>query len=222
MKGWLIRFLVTSIGLTLRYRIDDPAGFLERPPGTPAIFVFWHNRIFLMPYLFRKYWYSRGRTRVAVLVSRSKDGQLLADVLARFRLHCVRGSSSRGGKEALRELTHLVHNGYDIGITPDGPRGPRYVLQPGCVNLAQLTGSPIIPVSYDLSRKITLKSWDAFQIPLPFARCTVRVAAPVEVPRSADDAEPYRTILEQLLRNLAEPLEAHARVRAPEDALRGR
>ena len=212
MKGWLIRVLVTIVGATLRYRVEDPGRVLDTVPATPLIFVFWHNRIFLLPQLFRKYWCPRGRKRVAVLVSRSKDGALLADVLACFRLRCVRGSSSRGGKEALRELTRLVEEGYDIGITPDGPRGPRYVLQPGCVNLAQLTGASIIPISYDLSWKITLQSWDAFMIPLPFGRCTVRLGPPFPVPPAVDD-EPYRVLLEQQLRKLTgEKSETRSRV----------
>lgn len=205
MNGWLVRGLVTLCGITLRYRLVDPHGVLDRSWPTPLVFVFWHNRIFLMPYLFRKYWRPRGRTRVAVLVSRSKDGQQLADVLAAFRLRCVRGSSSRGGAEAVRELTRLVAEGFDIGITPDGPRGPRYVLQPGCVNLAQLTGAPLIPVSYELSRKHTLKSWDAFMIPWPFARCTVHLGAPVVVPRDADEqtSENKRLELERILQRLS-------------------
>ena len=205
MKGRLIRILVALIGVTLRYRVNDPAGMLDRPPATPLIFTFWHNRIFLLPHLFRKYWIPRGRTRVAVLVSRSKDGQLLADVLAAFRLRCVRGSSSRGGTASLLELTGLVEEGFDIGITPDGPRGPKYVLQPGCINLAQLTGATIIPISYDLGWKITLKSWDAFMVPVPFARCHVYLGTPVTVPRDADAAqhEQKRREVEQLLRDLS-------------------
>jgi len=208
MKGWLVRCLVTLIGVTLRYRIEDPAGLLEHLPAERLIFAFWHNRIFLLPYLFRKYWIPRGRQRVAVLVSRSKDGQMLADVLSAFRLRCVRGSSSRGGREALRELTRLVEEGFDIGITPDGPRGPRYVLQPGCVDLAQLTGARIVPISYDVSWKYVFKSWDAFMLPLPFARCTVRMAAPVSVSRelSTDQVEQVRADLENRLRTLAEAL----------------
>lgn len=207
LRGRLIRWLVAVIGVTLRYRIDDPAGLLARPVTGSHVFVFWHNRIFLMPHLFRKYWLRRkGRDRVAVLVSRSKDGALLSDVLAAFRLRCVRGSSSRGGKAALRELTRLVEDGFDIGITPDGPRGPRYELQPGCVNLAQLTGAPIIPISYDLSRKITFNSWDAFMVPLPFSRCRVRLGEAVRVARDADDAEAEtrRVELEQALRALGD------------------
>lgn len=187
-RGWWIRWLVTGLGATVRYRIVDPHGVLALAGREPVIFVFWHNRIFLMPHLFRRYWRQRGRDRVAVLISRSRDGQLLADVLAAFQLRCVRGSSSRGGAEALRELAQLVREGFDVGITPDGPRGPRYVLQPGCVRLAELTGAPIVPVGYRLSHKLTLRSWDAFQVPVPFARCEVRLGPPVRVAADSDEA----------------------------------
>jgi lysophospholipid acyltransferase (LPLAT)-like uncharacterized protein len=102
MIGWMLRILVSVIGSTLRWRIEDPSGLLTHTPQRSCIFAFWHNRIFLMPYLFRKHWRSRQRDRVAVLVSASKDGEKLARVLSKFDLICVRGSSSRRGKEALR------------------------------------------------------------------------------------------------------------------------
>jgi lysophospholipid acyltransferase (LPLAT)-like uncharacterized protein len=205
MRGWLVRILVAVIGSTLRYRIVDEAGLLANLPAAPVLVAFWHNRIFLMPHLFRKHWRTRRHARVAVLVSASKDGGLLAEVMAAFRLRCVRGSTSRRGREALRELVGLVRDGYDIGITPDGPRGPRYVLQPGVIQLAQLTGAAILPVSYSLSRKITFNSWDRFMVPLPFARCTVRIGRLVSLPRDADAAlgESKRRELEQTLRELS-------------------
>lgn len=206
MIGWLLRVLVSLIGATQRWRIEDPSGLLANTPQQPVIFAFWHNRIFLMPFLFKKHWNTRKRDRVAVLVSASKDGEKLVRVLEKFNLICVRGSSSRRGKEALRELKRLVDDGYDIGITPDGPRGPKYQVADGVTSLAQLTGTPIVPVSYLLSWKITLKSWDAFMIPLPFGRATLRLAPPILVPREADSAEreSKRLELESVLKRLSE------------------
>jgi lysophospholipid acyltransferase (LPLAT)-like uncharacterized protein len=206
MTGWLLRILVGLIGGTLRWRIEDPAGLLKNTPQDPMIFAFWHNRIFLMPYLFRKHWSSRQRDRVAVLVSASKDGEKLARVLSRFNLICVRGSTSRRGKEALRELTRLVHEGYDAGITPDGPRGPKYVVQEGVISLAQLTQAPIIPVSYMLSRKFTFHSWDNFMVPLPFSSALLRIGAPLTVSRDAQEPEREnkRLELEGVLKSLSE------------------
>src|SRR5580658_961028 len=187
MIGWVLRILVSGIGGTLRWRIEDPAGLLANTPERSCIFAFWHNRIFLLPYLFRKHWHSRQRDRVAVLVSASKDGEFLTGVLDKFRLICVRGSSSRRGKQALREMAELVNLGYDAGITPDGPRGPKYRCQDGVIGLAQLTQAPIIPVSWDVTRKVVVKSWDQFMVPLPFARATLRIGAPMIIPANASE-----------------------------------
>ncbi|HUK83359.1 MAG TPA: lysophospholipid acyltransferase family protein [Verrucomicrobiae bacterium] len=206
MIGWLLRILVSVIGSTLRWRIDDMAGLLVNTPQRSCIFAFWHNRIFLMPYLFRKHWSIRHHDKVAVLVSASKDGEKLARVLEKFNLICVRGSSSRRGKEALRELTRLVEDGYDVGITPDGPRGPKYGVQDGVISLAQLTQAPIIPVSYVVSWKITVNSWDTFMIPLPFSHATLRIGPPLNVSPEADESEreDKRLELESLLKFLSE------------------
>lgn len=203
--GWLLRILVSLIGSTVRWRIDDPGQLLVNTPQCPCIFAFWHNRIFLLPYLFRKHWRTRQRDRVAVLVSASRDGEKLTRVLSKFNLICVRGSSSRRGKEALRELARLVEEGYDVGITPDGPRGPKYHCHDGVISLSQLAQAPIIPLSYDLSRKITFNSWDNFMVPLPFARATLRIGSPMTVPANADDAqrEQKRLELEHVLKSLS-------------------
>jgi lysophospholipid acyltransferase (LPLAT)-like uncharacterized protein len=207
----LLCALTRALAATLRYQIDDPHRLLTDRPGPPVIFAFWHNRMLLVPYVAGRVWIPRGR-RVAVLVSRSRDGHGLADILAAYGLRVVRGSTKKGGGEALRELVRAVKDGFDIGITPDGPRGPRYVVQPGCVALAQLTGARLIPLSYDLSRQYTVaRSWDGFLVPWPFARCTVRLGAPMLVPREADAgvSEAKRRDLEQVLRTMA----ASARVR---------
>lgn len=206
MIGWLLRVLVSCIGSTLRWRVEDPTGLLQNTPQRSCIFAFWHNRIFLLPYLFRKHWHSRQRDRVAVLVSASKDGEFLTGVLEKFNLICVRGSSSRRGKQALREMTELVNLGYDAGITPDGPRGPKYVCQNGVISLAQLTQAPIIPVSWDVTRKVVVNSWDNFIVPLPFARATLRIGAPMVVAAGLSDEEfeGKRLELENVLKGMNE------------------
>ncbi|MCG3149051.1 MAG: hypothetical protein PCFJNLEI_02508 [Verrucomicrobiae bacterium] len=204
MIGWVLRFLVMFIGRTLRWRVEDPAGLLANTPHRSVLFATWHNCLFLVPYLYRKHWHGRQRTKVAVLVSASKDGEKLVRVLEKFDLICVRGSSSRRGKEALLEMTRLVNDGYDAGITPDGPRGPKYRVANGIVSLAHLTGAPIIPFVWNTSWKITLKSWDAFMIPLPFGRATLRIAAPISV-RQDEDRENKRLELETVLQSLVKP-----------------
>jgi lysophospholipid acyltransferase (LPLAT)-like uncharacterized protein len=141
---------------------------------------------------------------LAALVSASKDGGFLAAILERFGVQPVRGSSSRRGAQALLELTSWADRGYNLAITPDGPRGPRYQVQPGAISLAQVTGLPIVPVSYSLGAKIRLKSWDQFQIPLPFSRCTMVFEKPIWVERGASDEEreQLRLELEHRLRGI--------------------
>jgi lysophospholipid acyltransferase (LPLAT)-like uncharacterized protein len=141
---------------------------------------------------------------MAAMVSASRDGGFLAAILDCFKVQPVRGSSSRRGPQALLELTTWAERGYDLAITPDGPRGPRYVVQEGIMSLAQITGLPIIPCSYNLGWKICLKSWDRFQIPLPFSRCEMNMEKPIYVPRETSDAErqALRLKLEQTLKEL--------------------
>src|SRR5207245_2002111 len=141
-------------------------------PKERLIFAVWHNRLALVLTAYRRHvtrW--APDRRLAGMVSASRDGGMLAVALRRFGVEPVRGSSSRRGGQAVREMVAWAERGYDLAMTPDGPRGPRYVLQDGVIVTAQLTGLPIVPVSYHLRWKIQLKSWDRFQVPLPFSRC---------------------------------------------------
>jgi hypothetical protein len=163
----------------------------------PVIFCLWHNRLAISMLVHRRH-----PRKLAALVSASKDGALLAAILGRFGVEQIRGSSSRRGPQALLELTSHARKGYDLAITPDGPRGPRYVVQQGVISLAQITGLPIIPVTCNTQRKVCLKSWDRFQIPLPFSSCELILNEPIHVPREADDTkrEESRSKLESCLR----------------------
>ena len=147
--------------------------------GTPFVFATWHSRVLLLPYLYR------GR-RLRVLTSRSRDGELVARLCARMGLEVVRGSSSRGGAEALRVLARSLADGVSVMVVPDGPRGPREIVKPGVVTLAALSGAPIVPVALGASSEWRLRSWDGFRIPRPFARCVMCFAEPIAVARDAD------------------------------------
>ena len=183
--SWSIR----TVNRTLRYESREALHQWRQVNDSPVIFCLWHNRLFLCPMLYRRLKAdSRTSRRMAVMVSTSRDGALLSEIFNAFRIHPVRGSTSRLGSRALRELVGLAREGWDIGITPDGPRGPRYQIQQGIVALAQLTELPIVPISYELSGKWTTHSWDRFQIPRPFSRCHIRIAPPLSVPRSLDNA----------------------------------
>ena len=207
--GWLLRQWIIAVGATLRWRYDDPEGVAAHGPAQPLIIAFWHNRIFLMPALFRHHLHcGPRRQRVAVLVSASRDGAKLTTLLEQFDLVCVRGSSSRRGGQALVELTGLVQAGYHVGITPDGPRGPRYHAQPGAISLAVVTGAPILPLTWNIEHKIVLRrAWDHFILPVPFSRVVVRLGPLLRVPADADATtrENKRLELENILTTLSEP-----------------
>jgi lysophospholipid acyltransferase (LPLAT)-like uncharacterized protein len=201
----LIWFLANLLAATLRFRWEDNSGAFEKEPDRPVIFCIWHNRLALSLILYRRHVQSRWRhRRMAGMVSASRDGGMLARVLELFRVRPVRGSSSRRGAQALKEAATAIREGCDLAITPDGPRGPCYQLQPGIVSVAQFTGSRVIPVAYRLSQKVTLKSWDRFQIPLPFARVDVTLAPAVDIPRRLNEAEleTHRARLEQTMRDI--------------------
>jgi lysophospholipid acyltransferase (LPLAT)-like uncharacterized protein len=181
--SWVVYLVERLVAASLRCRWRDSSG-IEGGVSQPVIFCLWHNRLAISMVVHRRY--SR---KLAALISASKDGALLAAVLARFGVQPVRGSTSRRGPQALLELTSRAQMGYDLALTPDGPKGPRYVVQDGIISLAQLTGMPIIAVTCNMSWKFSLKSWDCFQIPLPFSLCEIILNAPILVSRDADEAE---------------------------------
>jgi lysophospholipid acyltransferase (LPLAT)-like uncharacterized protein len=183
-------FFLHSLAFTLRFRWDNRSLHLLEELHGPGIYCLWHNRLALSPEVYaHEARHQRLGKGLAALVSASRDGGLLAAILECFHMQPVRGSSSRRGPQALLELTSWAEQGYDLAITPDGPRGPAEVVQDGVMALAQLTGLPIIPFSYHATWKIRLKSWDRFQIPLPFSRCEMRLGPPLRVPRNISDTE---------------------------------
>lgn len=198
--------LVRLLASTLHVRREEAAvGALWRS-GTPAIYAVWHGRILLLPYFY-------GWRRARVLASRSRDGELLTRFVGRFGLEAVRGSSSRGGAEALRLLARALAEGRDAVVVPDGPRGPRETVKSGIVALARLTGAPIVPIAVGASPEWRFRSWDEFRIPKPLARCVLRFGDPIRVPRDADRAveEATRKEVEAALRALSWRVDEEAR-----------
>jgi len=173
--------LINLIGLTARFEVigwenHDRA---ESNGGLP-IYVFWHDRIFLTTYWWRK-------RRIVVMTSRSFDGEYIARFIQRFGYGAVRGSSTRGGVGAIVEMARLMRGGCTTAFTIDGPKGPPYVAKMGAVLLAKKSGHPIVPVTMALDRFWKAPSWDSFQIPKPFTRARVYVAPPIYVPADADE-----------------------------------
>jgi lysophospholipid acyltransferase (LPLAT)-like uncharacterized protein len=204
--AWLLFALVQVVAVTIRFSFVDPHKVLDDGPPGSRIFCFWHNRLALCGYIYKSFLNKGNRALgVAALVSASKDGAFMIAVLERFGLHAARGSSSRRGPQALLELVSWAERGYDLALTPDGPRGPAFSVQQGVMSLAQLTGLPIVPITYNLEGKIQLGSWDGFLIPLPFCRCRIVLEKPVLVPREATDEqrEEARAGLERTLRHIS-------------------
>lgn len=195
----LAAFLVRCLTRTLRLTIEDPQGIVSHPPEEPLIFAFWHNRLLVMPALYSRH--LPGRKLVA-LVSASNDGEVLARLLAEFGFEAARGSSSRQGSLGFRTILRLGREGRDIAVTPDGPRGPRYEMQDGVFQIAQLLQRPILPITCRFARKWELRSWDRFQIPHPFSACHVRLGSLISPPREDSPSEiaACRRSLEEALR----------------------
>ena len=193
--AWIVRLIVA----TLRFRVRDDAGIIGGPATPRLIWAFWHNSLFVIPHLLNHYLSHRPGS---ALTSASQDGEILAAFLERFNVRPIRGSSSRQGAAALLEMKRLIEQGFDVAITPDGPRGPLYHLNPGVITLAQKTGALIMPIRVHYSRCWRLKTWDAFEIPKPFATVTIVLLPLYRVAATSSDEEfePERARLERVLR----------------------
>jgi len=196
LAGWLIRLLA----LTLRVKVRDDAGLGDAGTAdTPVIYALWHNRILVVPPVWKKLC---GRHRSSkVLTSASHDGDMVAKAMAVFDLGAIRGSSSRRGVAALVGLRKALREGFDVCVTPDGPRGPRYRVQPGVVKLASSTGVPLVLVHVRYSSAWRLRSWDRFVIPKPFSRVEIHAAARMSVASGleGESLEAERQKIERML-----------------------
>lgn len=194
--GWVMK-LVTA---TLRLEVRDLCGVRARDPSVaPTIYVLWHSRFFVVPAAWRKHC---GKERKTVtLTSASHDGDVVAHAMAVFGLGAVRGSSSRRGVAALIGLKRALQDGSDVCLTPDGPRGPRYQVQPGVIKLAESSGAPIITIHVKFSSAWRLKTWDRFVIPMPFSRVEVIFSEVIILPRGMNEEtfEHERLKIENLL-----------------------
>jgi len=174
-------FFISLIGRTIRWQTEGDSYLNEiYKAGHRAIFTFWHGRIFPATYYFR----NRG---IVVMTSMNQDGEAIARCIRRLGYGVARGSSSRGGLRALAQLARDIKQGRDAGFTIDGPRGPRYVAKQGPILLGFKTGAAVFCFHVSMKRKIQLKSWDEFQIPLPFTPAILLMAPPIWVPTDATE-----------------------------------
>lgn len=188
----------------LALTIHKEVFFSERPQkfwdqGQPIIAAFWHQRLLMMPFLPR-------RGKVGMLISQHRDGEFIARAVKLFGVDAIRGSTTRGGLSALRGMIRFFHTGANIAITPDGPQGPKHIVQIGVAELARQTGAAIVPVTYSASRKKVFKSWDNFILPLPFCRVAYVWGEPLFIPRDIgkDELEENRLLLQERLRRITE------------------
>lgn len=190
--------LINLIGKTVRFEVEGWENFEAiSQSGKIPIYTFWHNRIFLGTYFFR-------RRKIVVITSQSFDGEYIARFIQRFGYGAVRGSSTRGGVAALVEMIRLMRQGLPMGFTIDGPKGPKYVAKIGACLLAKKTGNPLMPFSVEAEKFWQVKSWDNLQIPKPFTRAKLIINAPIYVaPTTSDeDLELKRLELQESLDEL--------------------
>ncbi|HJQ38209.1 MAG TPA: lysophospholipid acyltransferase family protein [Thermoanaerobaculia bacterium] len=197
MKESVIAFLGTMfinlLHATVRRRHIHPEHVTE---SKQHIFVFWHMHIISA-------FYSLWQKPLIVMLSRSRDGELIARCVRWFGADSVRGSSTRGGSSALRAIIREAKAGKNLAFTPDGPKGPPRVAKDGTVYAAQMTGLPIVPMAVAATRKKLLRSWDRTMIPLPFSKLTYVYGEPIAVPRDAD-VEEWRKRVEDALNAVTE------------------
>ncbi len=188
----VIRFLFSTMSIK-----EIPDGYsqnLERQ-GKRAIYAFWHAHMLLPAYV--------GRQRnVKVLISQHRDGEYIAQIVQRLGYSVARGSTTRGGAKALLKMIKKIkEESISLAITPDGPKGPRFIAQSGAILLGQKTQYPIIPVMICLPKYWELPSWDRFCIPKPFSKARIFYGDPIMVPPRLEksDVEEYRVSLERAL-----------------------
>jgi len=191
--------LVWRTGRWRYYGEDAPKSL--RDAGKPLIVAFWHGRLFMAPFALHG-----ERRRINVMISTHRDGQMISRVVDLLGVRTVAGSTSKGGLTALRQAIRVLRDGNLLGITPDGPRGPRMRASDGVIALARHTGAPIFPLSYSTSRRKVMNSWDRFLLPLPFSRGVFVWGPPIAVDAGANDTamEQARLAVENALNEASE------------------
>ncbi len=195
---WLAFWIIKLLGRTMRLvelHAEIPRSFWEK--GIPAIGAFWHGRLLMMPIIYK------GK-KLSFLVSTHRDGQVMGKALKRFGFHAILGSTTRKGFSGFKQMVKA--HGSDIGIVPDGPRGPRQQVQIGVIELARLTGRPIVPITFNASKRKILNTWDRFLLPYPFSRGVFIWGEPIIVDPNGNRAhlEEKRLLLERKLNELTE------------------
>jgi hypothetical protein len=183
--------------------------------GIPFILVFWHGRLFMICHSYE------GK-KVGFLASPHRDGQVVGKALQRFGFRMILGSTTRQGFSAFKNMFRALKDGSDIAVTPDGPRGPRFKVKIGVIELARITGKPIVPVTFGASKKIVFNSWDRFVLPYPFSRGVFIWGNPIHVDLEGDRThlEEKRLLLENCLNEITEQADHYFDSHAPGKGLK--
>ena len=163
------------------------------------VWAFWHGRLLVLAYAYRD-------RKIHIMISEHGDGEIIAQVTDQLGFGSVRGSTTRGGLRALRALGRKIFEGYDVAITPDGPKGPRHALQGGAIYAAMKTGCPLLPLTSTAWPRWTFRSWDKFIVPKPFSTVLIRIGEPLYVPPKLNEKqrEEYRLRFEKQMVELVE------------------
>ena len=214
LGGWLLRGLLGLLGRSWRIEVAEGSAVLDRvlQEKRPHILSCWHNRSVLAAYFLRRFLADQGLD-ITLLASQSRDGELVTRTVAGWGIKTVRGSTTRGGREAMRGIYRAItQNASSPLVVPDGPKGPLYGFKAGALVLAQMSGAPILLFGFAAAKSWRLKSWDRLIVPKPFTRVTVVVAEPEYFPRelSSEALEAERLRLQNHLDELTRRAEAHA------------
>lgn len=201
---YLIYLSISALYATMRVKVvgaEIPGEFYRRGEG--LIHALWHGRIIVSPFAYCG-------PGAHVLISTHGDGELIARVMQLFGFRLVRGSSTKGGREAALELLQLARQNRDLIITPDGPRGPIHTVKTGVAQLARRSGLAVIPYAFAASRVKEFRSWDRFLLPYPFSRVVHVFGEPVQY-REGEDTESFRLRIEQALQETTARADGHFR-----------
>ncbi|WP_297446131.1 lysophospholipid acyltransferase family protein [Desulfurobacterium sp.] len=200
MKETFTTLILNAYLKTLRIEIHLKKGARLPSPENPGIYIFWHGRMLILPFVFK----DKGQL-VKVLISRHRDGEEIAGIIHKLGFGTVRGSTGikKGGDKAFRNLVKALQNGYSIAITPDGPRGPREKLKAGVAKLSMITKIPVFPVTFSTNRGKALGSWDRFLVPYPFSKCKIAIGEPL-IPETDEDLKTFVNRLELSLKSLTQ------------------
>lgn len=205
LASYLGPILIYLLGKTLRIKwVGEENLESVRSEKKSVIYAFWHGRMLIFTYSHRK-------RKIHVLISQHRDGEYIARIIHRLGFVSVRGSTTRGGSKALFEMCDKTAAGFDVAVTPDGPRGPGFEIHPGIMYVAQRSGMPIVPITNSAENRWNLSSWDRFLIPKPFSEAVIVIGRPIYVsPESTtEELEEKRNELEKRMLELTEKADGH-------------